>query len=117
MRVPKEFDEFCSHFLCWQAIRDCYGGSVNDMVEDIVASMNQRQRLTIKKVLDELLSGRYSSADLVGIWRRTPAKINLGNAKQTVATLTFIRDLLADPGRAERQPRVAMFARRVRDAK
>jgi hypothetical protein len=50
----------------------------------------------VKQFLDELLSGRYSGADLVGIWRKTPAQMGLGNAKNTVARLTMMRDAVSE---------------------
>jgi hypothetical protein len=96
VRIPKEFDQFCSAFLCTEAFMDCYGGSYEDMIDDVVASLNKEQAVVVKQFLDKLLSGRYSGADLVGIWRRTSADINLGNAKSTVARLKFMRNVLAE---------------------
>ena len=99
MRVPEEFDQFCSRFVEWQVVMDCYGGSLETLIEEVVLDLNEHQRLVVRQFLDKLLSGRYSSADLVGIWRRTSAGMNLGNAKQTVARLRYMHDLLADPAR------------------
>jgi hypothetical protein len=96
MRVPKEFDQFCSQFLEPQAFVDVFDGSYEKLIEDAVESLNRQQALVVKQFLDELLSGRYSGADLVGIWRRTPAQMNLGNAKTTVARLKMMRDALSE---------------------
>jgi hypothetical protein len=96
MRIPKEFDQFCSQFLEPQAFADVYDGSYEKLIESAVASLNRPQAPVVKQFLDELLSGRYSGADLVGIWRRTPARMNLGNAKTTVARLTMMRDALSE---------------------
>jgi hypothetical protein len=96
MRVPKEFDQFCSQFMDDQAFFDCYGGSYKRLIQDIVASLNKQDALVVKQFLDKLLSGRYSGADLVGIWRRTPAQMSIGNAKITVAHLKMMRDALSE---------------------
>ncbi|MFL6951537.1 MAG: hypothetical protein ACJ8FU_25370, partial [Xanthobacteraceae bacterium] len=96
MRVPKEFDQFCRYFLEHQAFADLYDHSYEKLIEDAVASLNRQQALVVKQFLNELLSGRYSGADLVGIWRRTPAQMNLGDAKGTVARLKMMRDALSE---------------------
>ena len=96
MRVPKEFDQFCSRFLDDQAFVDCYGASYEKLIVDVVASLNRQEALVVKQFLDELLSGRYSGADLVGIWRRTPAQMSIGNAKITVAHLKMMRDAVSE---------------------
>ncbi|MFL6973616.1 MAG: hypothetical protein ACJ8F2_17040 [Xanthobacteraceae bacterium] len=96
MRVPKEFDQFCRQFLEHQAFADLYDHSYEKLIEDAVASLNRQQALVVKQFLNELLSGRYSGADLVGIWRRTPAQMNLGDAKGTVARLKMMRDALSE---------------------
>jgi len=91
VRVPKEFDQFCSQFC-----DECYEESYEDLIEGAVASLNRQQAVVVKQFLDELLSGRHSGADLVGIWRRTSARMRLGDAKGTVARLKMMRDALSE---------------------
>jgi hypothetical protein len=96
VRVPEEFDQFCSQFWDDQVFMDVYDCSYEKLIENAVASLNRQQAVVVKQFLDKLLSGRYSGADLKGIWRRTPAQINLGSAKDTVACLRMMRDALSE---------------------
>jgi hypothetical protein len=96
MRVPEEFNHFCSEFCCSQLFMDIDDGSMEKAIRRAIRSLNKQQALVVKQFLDKLLSGRYSGADLVGIWRRTPAGMNLGNAKHTVQYLKLMRDLISE---------------------
>jgi hypothetical protein len=96
MRIPKEFGYFCSRFYCIQVFMDVDDGSMEKTIRRAIRSLNKQQALVVKQFLDKLLSGRYSGADLVGIWRRTPAGMNLGNAKHTVEYLKLMRDLMGE---------------------
>jgi hypothetical protein len=95
MRVPSEFDKFCGKFYEWQMFADV-DGTIENAISRAVNSLDKQEALVVKQFLDSLLSGRYSGADLVGIWRRTPAQMNLGNAKTTVARLKMMRDALSE---------------------
>ncbi len=96
MRVPEEFNHFCSEFYCSQLFMDVDDGSMGKAIKRAIRSLNKQQTLVVKQFLDKLLNGRYSGADLVGIWRRTPARMNLGNAKHTVEYLKLMRDLMSE---------------------
>jgi hypothetical protein len=71
-------------------------GSMEKAIKRAIRSLNKQQVLVVKRFIDKLLSGRYSGADLVGIWRRTPAQMNLGNARHTVEYLKLMRDLMGE---------------------
>jgi hypothetical protein len=43
--------------------------------------LNEQQAAVAREFLDELLRGRYSGADLIGLWRRTPAQMTSGMQK------------------------------------
>jgi len=66
------------------------------MIAAALRSMNEEQKHVVRQFLDELLSGRHSSAEIKGVWRRTPAEIYFLKAGGVVAFLQLVRKIMVN---------------------
>jgi hypothetical protein len=87
--VPDEFKDFCRHFH--QDVMLIHS-TPDEMIASALRSLNEQQKHVIRRFLDELLSGRYSSAEIKGIWRKTPADIYFPKAQGLLEFLRLMRD-------------------------
>jgi hypothetical protein len=91
--IPDEFNEFCRHFH--QDVTRIYS-TPEPMIAAALSSMNEQQKNVVRQFLDELLSGRHTSAEIKGVWRRTPADIYFTKAKGVLAFLQLVRDVMSN---------------------
>jgi hypothetical protein len=90
---PDEFKDFCRHFH--QDVTRIYS-TPEQMIAAALRSMNEEQKHVVRQFLDELLSGRHSSAEIKGVLRRTPADIYFPKARGAVAFLQLVRDVMGN---------------------
>jgi hypothetical protein len=76
--IPHEFKDLCRHFH--QDVTRIYS-TPEQMIAAAVRSMNEEKKHVVQQFLDELLSGRHTSAEIKGVWRRAPADIHFPEAK------------------------------------
>ena len=91
--IPDEFKEFCRHFH--QDVMLMHSTS-EQMIAAAVRSMTEVQKHVVQQFLDELLSGRRTSAEIKGVWRRTPADISFARARDVVTFLQLVRDVMGN---------------------
>jgi hypothetical protein len=73
MNIPVEFLEFTEFF---HQDFDVFYSDERSLIEDAIGNTPPENYSSIKNFLDELLSGKYSEAQLRSIWRDTKAEIS-----------------------------------------
>ena len=66
------------------------------MIGAAVRSMNEDKKHVVQQFLDELPSGRHTSAETKGVWRRALADIQFPEAKGALAFLRLLREVMGN---------------------
>src|SRR2546430_4609621 len=90
MDIPKDFIQLCNIF--YPGIFDEYS-TEEECIADIVLGCSDKRKQVIKKFLDQLLSGRYSDAELARIWLSTNPSYDFSEGGHRIF-LTKIRDMI-----------------------
>ena len=93
MNVPEEFDKLCGAF--YPHSHEEYATEDEWIAGTIKGFIRPEKRNSLKRYLDELLSDRYSDADLAEAWSSTSPTYNIrpGGHRNF---LTKIRDCLVE---------------------
>jgi hypothetical protein len=91
MEIPIEFNNLCRNFH--QDVMLIHSTPEN-MISSAVRSLNEKQKKTVRRFLDELLDGRYEPAEIKKIWWESAAEIHFQKEKELFAFLRLIRDTL-----------------------
>ncbi|SRR6266446_2870827 len=97
MVIPDAFKDLCSYFH-----QDVF--LVHSTPEEMIASaleqmrflgqLNDERKGVLRQFLDELLSGRHTSAEIRQMWWETPAEIYFPKDEVLLAFLQSIRDAM-----------------------
>lgn len=90
MDVPEEFHQLCISF--YPHSHEEYA-SEDEWIAGTVAYFRGEEKQVLKTFLDELLSGRYSDAEIERAWNRTSPTYNFGPGGHRIF-LTRCRELL-----------------------
>ena len=63
MRVPEEFNDFCSEFDCIQVFMDLDDGSMEKAIKRAIRSLNKHQALVVKQFLDKTIASVSGQQD------------------------------------------------------
>jgi hypothetical protein len=94
--IPREFKDFCRQFH--QDATRIYS-TPEEMIAAALTSMNEGQKHVVRQFLDELLSGRYSSAEIKGVWNRALTDFYFPKAGGALAFLELVRDVMNNQNR------------------
>jgi hypothetical protein len=89
MRVPDEFNQMCAGFH-----QDTHLMTRDEAIRHALGFLDERQTTVVKQFLDKLLSGRYTAAEMKGVWRRSPAEVRFRDAKAIHAFLKRLREMM-----------------------
>ncbi|MFI4935359.1 MAG: hypothetical protein ACHP7N_12115 [Caulobacterales bacterium] len=91
--LPRAFGDL--GLLMHQDASILYGRSENELVEGVVAFLTAEQKADLLSFLGEALDGRYTSAELKGMWNKTRPQVSLRDSKGVRRFLQAVRDRIA----------------------
>jgi hypothetical protein len=89
MNIPIAFLKFTEFF---HQDFDLFYSDEKSLIEDAIGNTPSDDLSSIRNFLDELLSGKYSEAELRSIWRDTTAEISPFRGQEGSCT-DFLKDL------------------------
>jgi len=89
--VPPAFVRLCE--MVHQDIEFEYA-TPEEMIVDLIGQLNNAERVELRDFFDELLSGRYSTAEIKGVWNRTLSDYFIRPSKGAHAFTVFARSVL-----------------------
>jgi hypothetical protein len=87
--IPIEFKELCKQF---QLATLSYKGSVEAMIDSALSRMGDKEAKVILDFLSDLLSGKYDSREIQGVWNSTSADFFIRGRKELILFLKLIQD-------------------------
>ena len=90
MQIPDDFMQSCHSF--YQGKFEEHA-TEEECIADVLALFSDKRKQVIKKFLDELLSGRYSGAEIKRIWHSTIPSYEFSEGGHRIF-FTKIRDMI-----------------------
>ena len=91
MQVPEQFKPIFRQLH--QDISDIYPNA-EAAIADIVFSLNLKQDSAAKAYFDDLISGKYSTAELDSLWRNSGAEIYFQGGDKSLTFLKLMRSMM-----------------------
>ena len=92
IKIPKEFLQLCTH---WHQDMSLIASKPEQIADELIRGLSDRDKAAIKRFLDKLLSGGYSTAEIKGVWRRSLRDVfGFGRAKDAYRFTVLLRDKL-----------------------
>ena len=91
MQVPEQFKPIFRQLH--QDISDIYP-TAEAAIADIVFSLNLKQDSAAKAYFDDLISGKYNTAELDSLWRNSGAEIYFQGGDKSLTFLKLMRSMM-----------------------
>ena len=92
IKIPREFLQLCTH---WHQDMPLFASTPEQIADELVKGVSERDKAVIKRFLDQLLSGRYSTSEIKGVWWRSLHDVfGFGRAKEAHSFTVLLRNKL-----------------------